>query len=138
MKILRCFSIILALLSASCQSEQSVLEDFAEKESAGLVESKWKLIETLADIGDGKGTFQPTSFENTISFFKDGTFLSSVTLCHDASSITGTFDLTDGRLTPKGCEEFFPFRMSIENNIMIITPGGCIERCGQKYSRIDD
>ena len=45
------------------------LQACTEEETDDL-RNKWKLIEVLADPGDGSGTFQPVESDKTISFLR--------------------------------------------------------------------
>lgn len=46
---------------------------------------KWKVIEQLADPGDGSGTFNPIESDRTIQFFSDGTITINGDLCYMSS-----------------------------------------------------
>ncbi|RSC95008.1 hypothetical protein [Tenacibaculum singaporense] len=68
---------ILLLLVVSLMFSCSNDEDNLETELIG----KWKLIEVLADPGDGSGTFEPVRSNKTIEFKSDGTLTTNNSLC---------------------------------------------------------
>jgi len=61
------FLILLVAILSSCSQD-----DNSNSETETVLLGKWKLIEQLADPGDGSGTFQPINSQKIIEFFKDG------------------------------------------------------------------
>jgi len=63
---------------------------------------QWKLIEQLADPGDGSGTFQSIDSQKNLEFFQDGTITSSNgSLCEpysDEQISSGTYLLDENRI----------------------------------------
>lgn len=111
-----------------------------EEQDSELVNS-WKLIEVLADPGDGSGTFQPVTSDKIISFFEDGTVTSNGILCQMSSETgtgsTGTYSETELSITPDNCG-FAAFVMTYEfagANLIINYP--CFEPCREKYELIN-
>ncbi len=66
-------SIIMGLFFACSNNDQNNTE-------TQLI-GEWKLIEVLADPGDGSGTFQPIKSTKTIGFKNDGTITTNISLC---------------------------------------------------------
>lgn len=110
-------------------------KDKTGKES---ITGKWKLVETLADPGDGSGTFQPVESEKTIEFRDDGTFVVyNGYLCPPAEQSgpsTGTYSLSELTISPKNCDTTITFERS---DGMLILRFPCIEPCGEKYAKIE-
>ena len=63
---------------------------------------RWKLIEQLADPGNGSGTFQSIDSQKKLEFFQDGTITSyNGSLCEpysDEQISSGTYFLDDNRI----------------------------------------
>ena len=132
--------ILLALLLINCTSD-----DAKPKIDNPELLGKWRVIEQLADPGDGSGTFQPISSNRTVEFFSNGTVTASGTLCFmgtENNSGSGTFvldsesGLNEGEITPNDCNPDF-YRISFEiesSNLILWYP--CIEGCGEKFVKI--
>ena len=58
--------ILLAMFLLNCSSDDS------KPSGETALIGKWKLIEQLADPGDGSGTFQPIESDIVIEFFSNG------------------------------------------------------------------
>lgn len=101
--------------------------------------SKWKLIEVLADPGDGSGTFQPIESDLIIEFYKDGTIKSNGLLCYmtlESSDETfGTYSTVDNTISPDDCNHSLDYSLDSENSQLIISYP-CIEPCGLKFIKI--
>lgn len=101
----------------------------------------WKLIEVLADPGDGSGTFYPVNSEKTITFKTTGEITSNGSLCDmstDANKSTkGTFSPENYTFRSDDCNNpEYVFNFLIEDNhLIIIYP--CIEGCRTKYSKVN-
>lgn len=134
--------LLITILFISCTSNESqTIEDI---ELIG----KWKLIEQLADPGDGSGTFQPIVSERTIAFLKDGTVEINGELCFMSSEVgdkeTGYYKLItdfdaqyDGEITPNICSSRSArvyFDLPASGNLILWYQ--CIEGCGQKFMKI--
>ncbi len=121
----------LVLVFASCKKES---------EDPTLINT-WKLIEVLADPGDGSGTFQPVTSDKTISFFADGTVTSNANLCQMSTDTgmgsAGTYSETELSITPDNCG-VSAFVMTYEltgANLILSYP--CFEACREKYVVVD-
>jgi len=117
-----------------------VLFSCPRNEDAGIV-GKWKLTEELMDIGDGKGEFKEATSQQSIEFFRDGTFTSTFNLCPMASGSpgqgSGTYSMDGNRITPGNCAEegrSITFELSGQELILNLS---CIEPCKQKYVKVD-
>lgn len=138
------FTVVLVFIF-SCTSDDSKPSE--EKNLLG----KWKLIEQLADPGDGSGTFLPIESNRTIEFFSDGTVQINGILCYMSSEVgdkeSGTYNLitdsnTDaenvGVILPNTCNSRSAkvyFDLPLNGDLILWYL--CIEGCGQKFEKID-
>lgn len=135
--------LLITIIFISCTSDDSKPTD-----ETGLI-GKWKLIEQLADPGDGSGTFQPIVSDRSITFFKDGTLEINGELCFMSSEVgdreTGSYKLimdsdtqNDGEITPNICSSRSAkvyFDLPVSGNLILWYQ--CIEGCGQKFDKIN-
>jgi len=98
---------------------------------------KWKLVEVLADPGDGSGTFHSISSEKIIEFQSNGTVTSNGSICdmsfESVSSSSGTYSLSDSTINSSSCSNSplkIKFRM-VGSELTINYP--CDEACIAKY-----
>ena len=122
--------LFLTLLGAivSCSKED-------EEKIQSTVSNTYKLIEVLADPGDGSGTFQPVNSTKTIELLPNGNVVSNGDICSmsaNASPATsGTYSYTDSTITTSDCKINF----SLTGNKLILTYP-CIEPCQAKYRKL--
>ena len=109
-------------------------------EDTGII-GKWILTEELIDIGDGKGAFKEATSQQSIEFFRDGTFTSTFSLCPMASGSSGqgagTYSIDGNKMTPENCAEEgrgITFELSGQELILNFS---CIEPCKQKYVKVN-
>ena len=97
----------------------------------------WKLIEVLADPGDGSGTFFSVESEKTITFVSGGTITSNGNLC-DMSiksdiQTSGTYSNSESTFNSSDCNNpDYNFTFEQNGNILIINYP-CFEPCQAKY-----
>ena len=105
-------------------SDDTVIQ---ETEIAGT----WTLVATLADPGDGSGTFRPNSGK-TLIIHTDGTFTSNVDFCSRDIPATsnGTYDIDKQTMAVGNCNAGYEF-----NNQYLEIYFPCIEGCAERYSR---
>jgi hypothetical protein len=125
----------------------SILFVFFDCSSDGLGKNsligKWKLIEVLADPGDGSGVFKPVDSNKTLEFFEDGFVRSNGSLCTfniiaDQES-QGIYNTEDSSIIPDNCNSNFielKINFKIEGSRLILNYF-CIEACSEKYKRIN-
>lgn len=117
-------------LMLSCNNNQENLE-------TGLI-GKWKLIEVLADPGDGNGTFQPVESNKIIKFKSNGTLTTNSSLCEPYSDeiiSTGTYE---NNTITTGCQNPNITTISFElNNQYLILNFASNEGYSQKFEKID-
>ena len=136
--------ILLTLFLANCTSDDSKPKDLDER-----LLGKWKLIEQLADPGDGSGTFIPVNSDRTIEFFGNGKVTTNGALCYMSIEVgaknSGTyksFEVTsssDGEIIPNNCDFNFvepKVLYKIEGSTLILWYQ-CIEGCGQRFKKIE-
>ncbi len=139
-----CLFLAFTILFLSCNSDESAkIADFKpviDNNQNPLI-GKWKLIERLADPGDGSGIFNPVQSDKTIDFRSDLTFQSSKTLCvmipssHDIG--TGKYSIEESKLFPANCTNTTELQLTLADDILIIYYF-CIEPCAEKYERISE
>jgi hypothetical protein len=106
----------------------------SDKTSSSLV-GRWKLTETLADPGDGSGTWMPATADYIIQFNKDSTaYENPVNPYRNINRYSVSSDSTLTLFYTNGTSSDFYFK--IESNTLTIM-GGCIEACGTRYKRTD-
>jgi hypothetical protein len=99
----------------------------------------WKLIEVLADPGDGSGTFQPVNSTKTIIFDANGNVSSNGAICDMSTgtniSSTGTYSDTQATINSIDCQSL---TINYElNNTTLILIYPCIEPCKAKYIKVE-
>ena len=99
----------------------------------------WRLIEVLADPGDGSGEFAPVESGKIITFQTDGVITSNGSLCDMhvgvTSPSTGTYSVETSTFNSPDCangEYDYPFEQT--GNILVIEYP-CIEPCKAKYQK---
>ncbi|CAM1372363.1 conserved hypothetical protein [Tenacibaculum litoreum] len=92
---------ILLLLVVSFMFSCSNDEENLETELIG----KWKLIEVLADPGDGSGTFEPVESNKTIEFKSDGTLVTNSSLCDPYSDEVISLGTYHNNTITTGCQD---------------------------------
>lgn len=127
-----------ATLFTSCNND-----DDAPTQEVSLI-GNWRLIELLADPGDGSGTFQPITSDKTLTFNSNGEITSNQSLCNllnnDPTSNSGTYSTITGNINVPSCFNNSPlsigFEISNEGNLIIAYP--CIEGCMEKYIKVQE
>lgn len=131
--------LVIVLASAhSCQKETVATN--AETNGGSLV-GKWRLVEYLADPGDGSGTWQkvPAEFVETIEFRADGSFVAESANGLSTGDAFDRYKMLDGnrlemRFRP-GTNQAASHTWTYENPTptTLTLHYGCIEACGGKY-----
>ena len=110
-------------------------------EAAPGIIGEWKLIEVLADPGDGSGHFRAVSSDKRITFMKDGTYSSTGFICNftlDAEETShGSYTTTETGYQI-ACSETpgFSIDLQIEGGFLILSLP-CIEPCLQKFRKLN-
>ena len=99
----------------------------------------WRLIEVLADPGDGSGTFATVQSNKMITFEPDGVITSNGNLCDMSISsnmqTSGTYSKTNLTFKSDDCQNpNHDFTFEQNSNIIIINYP-CIEPCMAKYKK---
>ncbi|MGB5236205.1 MAG: hypothetical protein WBN59_01130 [Flavobacteriaceae bacterium] len=116
---LKGFWLILIICVVSCRSDNNATV-------ANGITGEWRLIEVLADPGDGSGQFTPVDSQKQISILEHGTFFSNGEPCNfsiEAISPTEGTILEDGQGYYLECEAPWAgiIRLSVKNEELIIT-----------------
>lgn len=124
--------ILFLLIVIGCSDNESV--------NPTTLVGRWKLIETLADPGDGSGTYKPVKGNYYVDFSADGTFIASEPMCYEDQIIdqpsTGLYDSDNRKLSFSNCTSLIISYEIIRNNLFLYPP--CIESCGSKYIKISN
>ncbi|HLO57383.1 MAG TPA: lipocalin family protein [Bacteroidales bacterium] len=129
------FLLISLVLFYSCEKSADIIAN-------ADVLGKWKLVQVLADPGDGSGQFRNVDNDISIVFHSDGTVSSNGMLCNISivpdGEYYGTYSLNDSTITPDGCP--YPqtkLSFEITGNYMIIHYP-CIEACRSRFKKVDN
>lgn len=128
MKIKYAFFILLAVIMSCSKSSTKTAE------ANGSIVGKWIPVAYLADPGDGSGTWQAITEDNSYIIFNADSSASSnvnpyfgtLQSYHILSDSTLTYVYSDGTV--------FNHSFKLEGNTLTVM-GGCIEACGVKYTR---
>jgi hypothetical protein len=98
---------------------------------------KWRLIEVLADPGDGSGTFHSVSSQKIIEFHSDGTVTSNGSICdmsiESNNPSIGIYSLSDSTINSSNCDNSgMKIRFMMTGPSLIINYP-CDEACQAKY-----
>lgn len=124
-------SILLLTILGSLFSCHKNEEELAPASLAGT----WKLTEVLADIGDGKGTFQPVSSSKEIVFVSDGKLTSNGSICDMSVESNSSTTTTYSEATHTIDCQNRPVQYELNGNTLILTYF-CIEGCQAKYTKV--
>jgi hypothetical protein len=117
---------LFTFLLFSCNKSESVNTHEA-------VAGTWKLVETLADPGDGSGAWQPvTGTSQTYLLFYDNGMIGGNAFpeARNYAVVNGTtikFTYADGT--------FINYSYTLSESTLVLSGGGCIEACGAKFVR---
>jgi hypothetical protein len=125
---LRLLSMIILFLVTSCDKENVSLD-------RETITGRWKLTETLADIGNGSGKWTPVAPKDTkiVEFRADGS------LSGNAFPDYVDYILEDSvtiNLIRKDLH-LGVYRYSFENGKLNMGYKGCIEACGLRFEKIE-
>jgi len=124
--------VLLFFLLISCKSDDGFPSD--------SIIGTWRLVEMLADPGDGSGEFMPVTSSKTVEFMADGSFTSNGNICafstlNDGNS-EGSYLTTDEGYSVE-CESPFVSTLILQlKDGALILSFPCIEPCQQKYKRM--
>lgn len=129
--------LLLLIIMTSCSKNDNLIP--IEHEVLG----KWKLIETFEDPGDGSGTFEAVTSNQTIEFFNNRQFHTNGSMCYlgieGNSNSKGHFNTTENAIYFDGGCDFYnepEVIFSIENSYLIIGWKSCVEGCYNKYAKL--
>ncbi len=101
----------------------------------------WRLVENLADPGDGSGVFLAVDSNKQITFNSDGTITSNGSLCdmsiQSETPTSGTYSSNLSFINSDDCiNPNLNIDFTLENSTLTITYL-CIEPCLSKYVKIE-
>lgn len=99
----------------------------------------WKLIEILADPGDGSGAFNSVESHKIITFENNGTITSNGNLCDMSitsdNQTSGTYSNSEMSFSSANCNNpDYDFTFEQNGNVLIINYP-CLEPCQAKYMK---
>lgn len=127
------FTLISVVILFSCNNDD---DSTSETELIG----NWKLIEVLADPGDGSGTFSSVESDKILTFGSGGTITSNGNLCdlsiNSGNETSGTYTNSESTFNSSDCNNpDYNFTYEQTGNILIINYP-CIEACRAKYKKV--
>lgn len=124
------FLLVISGLLFSCDKKE-------ERLISSDIIGTWKLIEVLADPGDGSGEFYGVNSNKLITFHADNTLSSNGTICNMSieanGSSKGTYSLIDSTISSANCSAM-EITFEIQGRYLIISYP-CIEPCQAKFLR---
>lgn len=123
------FILTLAFVSISCNNDDDNTSDL----EANIV-GTWDLVATLADPGDGSGTFQSVSGKS-LEFTTLGVVNCNISFCFGSltqATSTGTYDIPNTSITADNCTGTYTF-----NGVFLEISHFCIEPCIERYVRVN-
>ena len=109
-----------------------------KSDGSNAIIGKWKLTETLADIGDGKGQWAavPQNDSTSIQFNENGT-IESMESGFKAVKAHQIVDSANLEITFQNNQPKINYRYKVQNEILELNPP-CIEACGFRYVRVEE
>ncbi|SDF42847.1 hypothetical protein SAMN04487996_110275 [Dyadobacter soli] len=139
-------SLLLLWAVTACRNDTAEPLDDAPKrafkENNGLV-GKWKIVEYLADPGDGSGTYQEVKddFAHTLEFKENGEFVERKAPGQNSVPLFDAYKvLDDKRIELIPIDKNAPSQIWYYSDLSAskLTLGyGCIEACSGKYVAVD-
>ncbi|WP_340201234.1 hypothetical protein [Ascidiimonas sp. W6] len=118
------------LLLSSCDDDDT--------KNIDITSGTWRLVEQLADPGDGSGTFQPVRSEKTLQFLENGSVVTNKSLCDPYSEeqiASGTYSIETGIINTSCSNEFIKTIFFEVKNGALILDFISNEGFSQKYRR---
>lgn len=128
------FSLFLIGIIFSCNKKDE------DNQATGLT-GTWKLIETLADPGNGSGIYEVVESDKTIEFHEDGTVTSNGSLCdmsiESGTPSSGTYSISDSTISSHDCIDS-ELNINFESDgTFLIIHYPCIESCRAKFIKVN-
>ena len=121
-KLLLLLSIVIGITYSSCKKNNDGL---------GEVYGKWKLVETLADPGDGSGKYIKTKEDLSLVLTKSGKVEGDAMLNTESFKVLDSVSIEFKNSNPA---QTITYRYKVTNNSLWLYPP-CIEGCGFHYTR---
>jgi hypothetical protein len=104
------------------------------------ITGKWQLTETLADPGDGSGTWQTVENGRTLEFTSNGLVKTSGSFCNEEEINETSYDSAEKMISTDCGENTIELKYELKEGKLFIYPHSprCIEACGSKYEKIED
>jgi len=121
-KLLLLLSIVIGITYSSCKKNT---------DGPGEVYGKWKLVETLADPGDGSGKYIKTKEDLSLVLTKSGKVEGDAMLNTESFKVLDSVSIEFKNSNPA---QTITYRYKVTNNSLWLYPP-CIEGCGFHYTR---
>jgi hypothetical protein len=126
--------IFILVVTVSCSGDKD------DQQTLNTKIGTWKLIEVLADPGDGSGVYTKVNSDKTVTFFASGKVESNASLCAIGNGPNqpghGVYDEEKGIIIPDGCQSN-KIRVEFKDANLFLT-FLCIEPCGEKYVKVGE
>lgn len=125
-KLVVALTLVIAAFAA-CTTQKSHIN------TSGLT-GRWQLTQTLADIGDGKATWQPASKDSVliVELKSDGSITGNAMPGTTHYTITDSVHLA---VTIEHNTAPIDYRYKVTNDTLLLNPP-CREACGMKFIRL--
>ncbi len=129
--------VLFATMTSSCSTTPNSPDISLDKEE---ITGKWHLTETLADPGDGSGTWKTVENGRILEFENDGIVTSSTTYCYNEEIYEASYDTAEKMINSDCADRTIALRYEIKEGDLFIYPHNprCIEACGSKYEKVED
>lgn len=119
-------ALVVIFTNSSCE------EDF----DTSTVIGRWKLIETLADPGDGSGEYEKYEGNQIATFYSDSSVVFTEGFCFSQGGVDGKEARIQGNtINWSDCNLTMEFEL--KSDLLYFYPP-CIEPCGYKFEKIAD
>ena len=112
----------------------------SKKEENAPIFGKWKLIERLADPGDGSGVFEAVNSERTLEFLSNGTVVSNGDICsltlETGEGSEAEYDAETKKIINTNCQADREITYGLEGEYLTVSLL-CIEPCALKYRKVN-
>lgn len=126
-------------LMLSCTKDKVNATTSSGSSSSSELIGSWKMIEVLADPGDGSGTFVAVESNKLLTFEANGVVSSNGRICdmstHTDSPSSGTYSASQLSFNSADCTNAdYDYSFELNGNTLIVTYP-CIEACKAKFQK---
>lgn len=131
--------LLLIVLFAAITSCSTIPNNPELKLDKNEITGKWQLTESLADPGDGSGTWQTVRNGRILDFKDNGVVISSSTYCYNQEIYEASYDAAENMINSDCADRAVALKYEIKEGELFIYPHSprCMEACGSKYEKIE-